>query len=339
MIDGILSWYVFPFYLNLLIAWRRIDICLLFQGTFQPPHPSKPHLNNGAIYLYNYANTADTIVPLTFTDFPNAADFHPLGLAFDSGTSQLYVINHSRHSGSVIEIFSVALGDGIGSKTAKHIRTFAHPLLHAPNAIELLGEGRMYVTNDHYVRAAVSPLLSTIETFGGIPGGSVVYVDVNHPDEAKVVARLAFANGIVRLNESTLVVASSSKPGLYFYQFAENGIDLVFEKFVRTPAGADNLSLDGDGKILIAGHPFAPALVQVAEGRPECDEDGTIEQRKACGCWASSWVGEWSEENGTKTLFRDGGREVCSSSTAVRDIERGVGFVSMLYGKGLMVFT
>jgi arylesterase/paraoxonase len=34
----------------------------------------------------------------------------------------------------------------------------------------------------------------------------------------------------------------------------------------------------------------------------------------------------------------ESGGEVCSSSTAVRDVERGVGMVSMLYGKGIVVF-
>jgi arylesterase/paraoxonase len=243
------------------------------------------------------------------------------------------VINHSRFSGSVIEIFHVSLSNS----SARHIQTLSHPLLHAPNALELVGDGKMYVTNDHYIRAAVSSLLAKVETFAGIPGGTVVYIDTTSPASGKIVARVPFANGVVRLNTSTMVVASSSKPGLYFYQFAENGVDLVNTKYVRTPAGADNLSLDSEGKILIGGHPFAPNLMKVAEGRPECDEEGTEEQKAACGCWASSWVGEWSEKRGLRTLLMDDG-DVCSSSTAVRDVKRGVGLVSMLYGKGIMVF-
>jgi arylesterase/paraoxonase len=35
----------------------------------------------------------------------------------------------------------------------------------------------------------------------------------------------------------------------------------------------------------------------------------------------------------------DSGNDICSSSTAVRDAKRGVGLVSMLYGKGLVVFN
>jgi arylesterase/paraoxonase len=201
-----------------------------------------------------------------------------------------------------------------------------------------LDDGTLLVTNNHYLRAATSRLLFKIETFSGAPGGTIVSISPSSPGDAKIVARVPFANGIAKLNDSTLVVASSSKPGLYFHHFAANSSDLVFQKFVRTPAGADNLSIDGHGKVLIAGHPFVPSLIKVAEGRPGCDEDGTMEHRKACGCWAPSWVGEWSEEGGLKTLMRDGGGEVCSSSTAVRDVRKGIGMVSMLYGKGLVVF-
>lgn len=198
----------------------------------------------------------------------------------------------------------------------------------------------MYVTNDHYIRSAINPILAKIETFGAIPVGNVAHVDTT-TSEVQVLARIPFANGIVKLNDTTVVVASSSKPGLYFYDIAPNGIDLKFTKTVRTPAGADNLSLDSNGKILIAGHPYALELMQVSKGRPECDEDGTVEQKAKCGCWAPSWVAEWSEEGGLKTLMRNSGKGekgICSSSTAVRDVEKGVGLVSMLYGKGLVVF-
>lgn len=244
------------------------------------------------------------------------------------------MISHSRASGSVIELFQVSIRDA----TATHVKTFKHPLLHAPNAIHLLGDGKMYVTNDHYVRAAVSPVLSQIETFSGVPGGSVVFVDMHDPDTAKVVARVPFANGIVEVNSSTVAVASSSKAGIYFYTALPDR-DLKFEKWVRMPAGADNLSVDGKGRVLVAGHPFAPQLMEVAKGRANCDEGGDEHEKKACGCDAPSWVGEWSEEGGVRTLLRSSGKDgVCSASTAVRDVGRGVGIVSMLYGRGIVVF-
>lgn len=293
-------------------------------------------MDTGAVYVINYTSPTLSLTPLTFNNFPNAHDFHPLGLAFDISTSTLYVINHAR-TGSVLEIFTIDLH----TSTAKRIGKLQHELLHAPNAIHLLGNRKMLVTNDHYIRAAVSPLLSKIETFTAAPGGSVIYFDIDAPAESKVVARLPFANGIARLNQSTVVVASSSRAGLYFYDFDEESGDLRYMDFVRTQLGIDNLSLDGEGKLLIAGHPFVPALTNVAKERYKCDEDGTLEEKEACKCDSASWVGEWSEEGGLKTLFVDnveGGKGVCSSSTVVRDTGRSVGFVSMLYGKGVVLF-
>tara|TARA_R110002003_G_scaffold288_3_gene18329 strand:+ start:25511 stop:26122 length:612 start_codon:yes stop_codon:yes gene_type:complete len=201
----------------------------------------------------------------------------------------------------------------------------------------------MYVTNDHAVRAAVSPLLSQLETFSGAPGGTVVYVDVNAPGAARVVARVPFANGVALLNASHVAVASSSKAGVYLYRIDAGDHGLAFDRLIRTPAGADNLSVDGNGVLLIAGHPFAPALMGVAHRRAGCDPNGGAEEREACKCDAPSWVGEWSEEGGLRTVLvslgqEEDGKGMCSSSTAVRDVGRGLGMVSMLYGRGVGVF-
>ena len=260
-------------------------------------------------------------------------DLHPLGLAFDGSSSTLYVANHARHSPSHILILRVDMP----TATTTLVARFTHPLLHAPNSIQVLGPHTLYVTNDHYLRAATSPLLSKIETFSGVAGGTVVYVDTHDASAAKVVARVPFANGIAFVNESMLAVASSSKPGLYLFRVKEqHGLEL--ERIVRTPAAVDNLSVDGTGRVLMAGHPFAPALMKVSKGRAKCDAQGSKEEREACACTAPSWVAEWSEGEGLRELYKDDGREFCSSSTVVRDAESGVGIVSGLYEKGILVF-
>ncbi|KAH7079009.1 hypothetical protein BKA63DRAFT_601239 [Paraphoma chrysanthemicola] len=293
---------------------------------------------SSGIWIYDYATT-DALTSLDISSWASHTDFHPLGLELDASTSTLYIVNHAR-SGSAIEIFTIDWD----TSAATHVKTFKHPLLHAPNALEILGEGtgKIYVSNDHAIRAAVSPLLSQIETFSGAPGGSVVYIDINAPETAKVVARVPFANGVKTLNSTHLAVASSAKAGVYFYTINPD-YTLTFTNLVRTPSTADNLSVDSNGKLLIAGHPFAPALMEVAKGRAGCDPNGTAEEKKACGCEAPSWVGEWSEDEGLKTLLVSKGQDeegkgICASSTAVRDVQRGVGLVSMLYGRGVGVF-
>lgn len=238
-------------------------------------------------------------------------------------------MNHARHRGPHILILHV----DVQSRSTTLIAHFAHPLLHAPNALLPLGEGRLYVTNDHYVRAAVSPLLSKVESFTGVAGGSVVYVDTRRPRLTRVVARVPFANGIESVNASTVGVASSAKAGVYLFEKEEDW-SLGLKRVVRTPAAVDNLSGDGEGSLLMAGHPFAMGLMAVAKGRKGCVEG----DEEACGCTAGSWAAEWSEEGGLRELYRDDGREFCSSSTIARDGVRGVGMMSGLYERGVLVF-
>jgi arylesterase/paraoxonase len=136
-------------------------------------------------------------------------------------------------------------------------------------------------------------------------------------------------------NESTLAVASTSKAGVYFYNVTPE-YDLGFKSYVRTQAAVDNLSVDGKGRLLLAGHPFSPSLFGFTKNRWKCNMEGGEEERKACECGAPSWAAEWTEEGGLKEIYK--GSEICSSSTVVRDTTRGVGIVSGLYDRGILVF-
>ncbi len=272
-------------------------------------------------------------MPLIVTNLHEPMDLHPIGLDFDATTSTLYVVNHSRYSGSAIEVFQVSVSAG----TAKHIKTFKHSLIPAPNSVHSLGDGKLLVTNDHFMRAAVSPILSKIETFAAIPGGSVVYTNIHKPEETKTLARLAFANGIAMLNSTTVAVASTSKPAIYLYTMNPSDYSLVLNKYVRVPAAVDNLSVDSNGKLLMAGHPFGLAVSKVAEGRPECNFNGKEEEKKACECTSPSWAAEWSEGGGLREIYQDSGAEFCTSCTFARDVKRGVSLVSGLYDRGILV--
>jgi arylesterase/paraoxonase len=217
------------------------------------------------------------------------------------------------------------------------VQTFKHPLLNAPNSIHSLGDGKLLITNDHYIGSLISPLISRVETFSAIPGGSVVYADIHDPSQTKTLVRVPFANGIAMLNSTTVAVASSAKMGVNLYTFSPDTVKLHFRKFIRVPSSIDNLSVDASGKLLMAGHPFAPGLMKVSAGRAKCNIQGSEEEKKACECTAASWVAEWSEEGGLNTLYKNNGDEFCSSSTFARDAGRGVGIVTGLYEKGLLV--
>ncbi|ORX92492.1 hypothetical protein BCR34DRAFT_677913 [Clohesyomyces aquaticus] len=293
---------------------------------------------SGDLYIYDYSTPdlpdSEALKQIKFENF-STDDFHPLGIEFEAETSTLFVANHAQ-SGTVIEVFKVSLKSAVASR----IQTLRHDLLHSPNSIHAIGSGKLFVTNDHWMRAALSPILAQVESWFGIPGGSVVFIDIAEPSAAKVVARLPFANGITMFNSTTLAVASSSKAGVNFYTTTPE-YDLQFKKLVRTPAAVDNISLDSKGRLLMAGHAFPPKVAGIARRRWQCEMrngevQGGEEERDACRCDAPSWVAEWSEEGGLREIFKD--EAFCSSSTAVRDVKRGVGMVSGLYERGLLVF-
>lgn len=181
-----------------------------------------------------------------------------------------------------------------------------------------------------------------LETWSGIAGGSVVYMDTRTPQSGKVVARVPFANGIAAVNTSTIAVASSSKQGFYLFTRQDGDAEgevlgLQLQRIVRTPAAVDNLSSDdGEGRVLLAGHPFAPAVARLARARGACDLHGSAEEKGKCVCDAPSWVAEWSEDKGLREVWRDDGSGFCSSSSFVRDGVRGVGIVSGLYESGVL---
>ncbi|KAI4956356.1 hypothetical protein J4E91_000567 [Alternaria rosae] len=316
--------------------WNTV-MGLHMQGTFASPLDKRDGTDSPHIWIYDYSTPnvpdSDALKPLVRTDYDNAADFQPLGIEFDAATSTLYVVNHSRNSGNLIEVFQVSVRNAV----ARYVQTLKHPLIHTPNSIQSLGNGKLLVTNDHYIGALISPFISQVETFSGIPGGSVVYTDIHNPQDTKTLTHVPFANGIAMLNSTTVAVASSSTMGVNFYSFYPDTISLYFRKYVRAPSTVDNLSVDSSGKLLLAGHPFAPALTGVSKARAKCNVQGSYEEKRACECTAPSWVGEWSEEEGLKTLYKNDGDEFCSSATLARDVGRSVSIVTALYDRGILV--
>ncbi|OTB05717.1 hypothetical protein M426DRAFT_128668 [Hypoxylon sp. CI-4A] len=306
------------------------------------------------IYGYDYkeANTqdSDNLRRFDILDYEPETDFHTLGMAYDEESSTLFVVNH-RKSGSTIELFKLDLA----TWTAKHFRTLRHPLLYAPNALTLINNHELLITNDHYFILEKHPLLGKLETYLGLPLASVVHVDLSSlledPSstvEAIVLARLPFANGIGFLNETTVAVASTSKPGVYFYTITTSQdstntspLSLTYQSNIRLPYWVDNIHISLDGTLYIAGHPHPPTLDTFSKTRLQCnaadltDADPSVqEQCKTIS--APSWISRWTEETGLEHLYV--GVEYPSSSTAVFDSERNVGIVSGLYGKGILVW-
>lgn len=301
-------------------------------GVFQDPE-SPPATG---IYYYDYTSGSTKPEKLALLDFNAASShFHPLGLDYHAESNTVFVTNHAR-DGPSIEVFTLFQSD----RAATHIRTIKDGLLAAPNSIAALNSHEFLVTNDHHFRAGKDAKANLLETYLGLPGGSVVHVDLRLPSQANVtrLARLPFANGIVQLNATTWAVASSSMNSIYLYDLPSRNGDhvpaLELSSTIAMPFHPDNLSIDKDGKLLIAGHPHSPTLGKISKNIAQCNSPGGGKEGDCVQ--GLSWIAEWGEQGGLTTLYK--GRNFGTSSTAVRDVDRRFGLAIGLYERGLLTW-
>ncbi|KAI9836290.1 MAG: hypothetical protein M1819_001627 [Sarea resinae] len=304
-------------------------------GTFINPNTS-----SGSLWYYRYSKyrlqESGAIDRLQMEGFDSTKlmGFHPLGIAHWPQTGTLYVVNHAE-SGSTVEVLKLDRH----STGAKYQRTLSHPLLHTPNSVAPISDHEIYVTNDHRWEKRNDPKKSVLETYTGFPGGSVVYVNLQ-TDTYRKVADVHFANGITTLNSTHLAVASTTTPAVFVYRIEPRTKALVMTKKVTLPFMVDNLSTDSTGHLLMAGHPSPSALGKAAKTNHMYDIDGTGVGKPATGRpRGPSWVAEWdgNPEGTIKSLYV--GTEFSTSSTAVRDADRGRGIVVGLYEKGLLLWN
>lgn len=299
-------------------------------------------VSNANLYLYDYTKTnapdSESLKQLTLANFEGKTDFHTLGLAFDEASSTLLAVNHAKN-GSRIEKFHL----DIGKLTATHLATIQHPLIRSPNAMIMVDQDTFYLTNDHKFLARESIPLARTETFSGLPLGNVLLVKTHGGNvQATKVASVPFANGVELIGDSTLAVASTTDPAIYFYAVNPDGT-LQYTSKTRVPFLPDNLSVDGE-TLMIAGHPHFPALAQFTKTRHICNDEAEFAKADAsmkayCGdksAQAPSWVAEWDAQRGLRTLYVD--TEYPSSAMATRDSKRKTGIIGGLYAKGILVW-
>ncbi|KAF3404125.1 Serum paraoxonase/lactonase 3 [Talaromyces pinophilus] len=312
------------------------DVWNTVMGTFTPELSTVPH-GNLHLYRYGQKTASDEEAKLTtieLRDFAGIKDFHPLGIEYHRPTSTLYVCNHS-FNGSRIEVFSLDFSDSSKNPVATHQSTIISPLIKSPNAIAVLSDHELYVTSDHYFLQRYNPVLSWLETYLGLPLGGVFYVNLL-TNEIRTVARVPFSNGITLLNETTVVVASSSTAAVRFYEMSSDR-SLKQAGAVNVDFMPDNLSTDKNGVLLITGHPHPPTLDKMRLERFECLMNSAVGNLDCVDGKAPFWVAEWSADAGVKTLFTSKDR-LAGGCTSLRDTEYNVGITLGLYGKGAFVW-
>ncbi|KAH7141079.1 hypothetical protein EDB81DRAFT_799378 [Dactylonectria macrodidyma] len=297
-------------------------------------------VEHAKLWAYDYKRTSspdsESLTRIKLLDFPSEADFHTLGMGYDRESSTLFVTNHAK-AGPRIETFKLNLD----KLTATYLRTIQDPLIHGPNAIAVINSNEFYVTNAQRWTKGQSKVLNLLETYLSTATGTVVHVNIKNPQpEANIVAYLPFANGIELLNDSTVAVSASSRATV---QFFNKPSATIFEPGfqLRLPFLPDNLSKSG-GKLFIAGHPHLPSLAKFTHTRYICNDadelaGATADVKEFCATGlGASWVAEWSEGGGLKHLYV--GTDYPTSATAAKDADKGVGIVSGLYAKGILVW-
>ncbi|KAF6754497.1 arylesterase [Ephemerocybe angulata] len=271
-------------------------------GPLRDPNP------RGTLWVYTpSANSPPKPSKVTFEDYPEGHDFHPLGFeiwpSYGGSTSNLYVVNHARER-TVIEQF---LMDPSKPTVAKHIRTISSPYFVSPNSVALTSPDSFYVTNDHLITRRwpiVGHVLPLLESILGLPLSFVSHITLKPPSSVRSLEEdqpptneiashtfaakfIPFPNGIALSSSGRQVaVASSSLAKVFFYDRdpLTNALTPIRERTATVPFCPDNVryvhngvtTAGGDEELIVAGHPHFPSLINLA--------------KNATGATAGSWV-------------------------------------------------
>ena len=204
----------------------------------------------GGIYAFPIDNP-DQIRKVS-TDGP--ADFQPHGISLWSGdrgdgtnVTSLFVINHATTGENHIELFDVE-GDG----TLTYFESIQFQDLTSPNDILAVGPSSFYATID---RKYKSGLMASLEAYLALPLASVVYFDGFEGFTA--VEGLKYANGInMTADGNTVYIAEVLRREIGVYSRTPANGALKFVKSIELDTGPDNIEMDTDGNLLVAGHPY-----------------------------------------------------------------------------------
>jgi hypothetical protein len=337
-------------------------------GPLRDPNP------HGSLWVYS-PDAGARPSRITLQGYPEAHDFHPLGLDIwptgeGGGPSNLFVVNHAR-ARTVIEQFTMYPST---PTTATWVRTLTHRAFVAPNALALTSPTSFYVSNDHLMtRRLPGPLgrvLPLVETLLALPLGWLAHVslDADAPADTNtntntttppaptlthtiVAAGIPFANGVALSPDGRLLaLASTTLQHVALFSRDPTTHALSRTHTIPLPFSVDNIRFDDDGVLLVAGHPHFPSLVRVAANASSVAPSWVmaVSQRapplvtlpKAYDVHApvsASARAPTVPSHDAETLFQSEGSVFSTSSTGLRDARTGTLYVTGLYEDGLLI--
>jgi arylesterase / paraoxonase len=201
-----------------------------------------------------------------------------------------------------------------------HERTISSPLLRNPNEVFALAPDRILVTLDK--EAAAGTFAEIVEGAIDRPTGRVLYIG---PNGARIVASgLHMANGIaLSPNGRSAFVSEMVGRRLAVFDRDSASERWTLRSRIPLPAGPDNLTVDRQGRVLIAGH---PKLLTLGLGYQHSEEriSPTMIMR----------FNPATRE--LRTLLSSDGREIAAGSIAAVDERSGTMLIGSAFGPHIL---
>lgn len=200
----------------------------------------------GEIYALDLGREDATPVALTGG---RPADFRPHGISLWRGAGsekRLFVINHPLAGGHEVVIYAV------GDDSLDLLETIRYPELSSPNDLVAVGAREFYATNDRgYPEEG---LMATLEAYLQLPVASVSHFDGE--DGRRAEGGLVFANGInASADGRTVYVAECLRRSVGVYERDPGTGALTRRRTIDLGTCPDNIEVDEQGMLWIAGHP------------------------------------------------------------------------------------
>jgi arylesterase/paraoxonase len=225
------------------LDWDRANNLLYMSSTNRWKYNSGDFDSQDGIYLLR-TDIPNFSPQKMETDFKE--EFHPHGISWFSvdTVSYLYVINN-QISKNTVELFKIE------SNFLRHINSYYGKLMSSPN--DVVGDeiDKFYVTNDH---GNTSEKGKIIEDYLRMPYSYVLYYDGSKFSKAH--EGLVYANGIQMSNDGTkLFVSHTIGHEIFVLERKKSNGMLIHKKTIAIDSGLDNIDVDENDVIWVAGHP------------------------------------------------------------------------------------
>ncbi len=254
---------------------------------------------------------------LAMTGWGDAARFHPVGISFVPERQRLYAVNRISADEHRIEVFDVQ------PDALKHIESLADPgALRNPNDVAATAAGIVLVTNAHKTDSVLGGLFQDAL---GAKKGSLALFEPGTRTWRIVADELPYPNGVViDAARQRAHVAMTLDGTVRTYRI--EGAALTLERSTTVGGRPDNLSWDGDGRLLVTSHDSGVRFLLHAVSGAKAHSPGRVHR-----------IAPGNGAHGPELLLENDGAIIGALSVAVRSGTRL--YLGQVLGKGIGIAT